>query len=169
MLHFFADSDEHALSDLLLEIDEKDKKLEINNLELNAKLIELSQHNRALSDIKNKIEKILVHTSGETKRELKSVINLVGSILKEKDNWSEFKSQFERLHPHFFTEIKNRFPKLTNEDLKYCAYLKMHMSNREIANVLHINQDSVRTHKYRLKKKMKLDKSTDLQVFILSL
>ncbi len=42
------------------------------------------------------------------------------------------------------------------------------MSNEDIRFILGINQESVRTHKYRLKKKMVLDKDQDLRMYIQS-
>ena len=61
---------------------------------------------------------------------------------------------------------EKKFPCLTTKDLKYCCYLKMNMSNQDIRHILGINQDSVRMHKYRLKKKMTLSKKVDLRSYI---
>jgi hypothetical protein len=42
------------------------------------------------------------------------------------------------------------------------------MSNDDIKNLLGINQESVRTHKYRLKKKMSLAPNQDLRSYLLT-
>ena len=44
----------------------------------------------------------------------------------------------------------------------------MNMSNDDIRNLLGINQESVRTHKYRLKRKLDLPKEMDLGVYLKS-
>jgi DNA-binding CsgD family transcriptional regulator len=44
----------------------------------------------------------------------------------------------------------------------------MNMTNDDIRNLLGINQESVRTHKYRLKKKMALSKEQDLLNYLRS-
>jgi DNA-binding CsgD family transcriptional regulator len=44
----------------------------------------------------------------------------------------------------------------------------MNMSNDHIGNLLGINQESVRTHKYRLKKKMSLPREQDLRTYLRS-
>ena len=41
----------------------------------------------------------------------------------------------------------------------------MNMSNHDIKNLLNINQESVRTHKYRLKRKLGLRKEEDLRTY----
>jgi DNA-binding CsgD family transcriptional regulator len=40
------------------------------------------------------------------------------------------------------------------------------MSNEDICKLLGINQESVRTHKYRLKRKLTLSKEENLQNFL---
>ena len=42
------------------------------------------------------------------------------------------------------------------------------MSNDDIKNILGINQESVRTHKYRLKRKMSLPNELDLSTYLRS-
>jgi len=45
-------------------------------------------------------------------------------------------------------------PTLTQSDLRLCAYMKMDLNRKEIAQMLNINPESVRKHIYRLKLKL---------------
>ena len=47
-----------------------------------------------------------------------------------------------------------------------CAYIKMNMSTKEIANILNISDRSIQTSRYRLKKKLNLDPKIDLTTYI---
>ena len=58
---------------------------------------------------------------------------------------------------------------LTNLDLKYCAYIYLNIDNQQIANLLKVEQKTVRMAKYRLKQKIGLEKTTDLSAFIQNL
>lgn len=59
--------------------------------------------------------------------------------------------------------------KLTNQDLRYAAYIYLNMDNLQIANVLKADPKTVRMTKYRLKQKIGLGKEEDLQAFIQNL
>ncbi|HMP98754.1 MAG TPA: hypothetical protein PKC24_03165 [Cyclobacteriaceae bacterium] len=94
---------------------------------------------------------------------LAQVVN--ASILTEED-WWEFKVIFERVHKGFFTELRNKFPDLTNAEVRLAALLKLQLSTREIAGMLGISPESVSKTRHRLRKKLNLPAAEDLQEFI---
>ncbi len=87
-------------------------------------------------------------------------------LIKENDDWEDFKIQFEKIHPSFFNGIKSEFLSLSQNDLRHIAYIKLGMNTKEIAQLLNINPSSVQKSRVRLKQKMGLDKSVDLISYI---
>jgi DNA-binding CsgD family transcriptional regulator len=98
--------------------------------------------------------------------ELLSIVNAIKTSANNTKLWDDFKVYFEKTNPNFLYLLAKKHPQLTTKDLKYCCYLRMNMSNDDIRSLLGINQESVRTHKYRLKKKMQLNKESDLQTYL---
>jgi len=90
----------------------------------------------------------------------------VEAITAEDDAWEEFKRVFETIHPDFFKKLLRYNSKLTPLDLKHGAFLKMHLTNYEVAQILGIEVRSVEMHKFRLKKKLELSKNDSLGEFI---
>ncbi|MEC3881017.1 hypothetical protein [Parapedobacter sp. 10938] len=95
----------------------------------------------------------------------------VQKLLKEemlmRADFDDIKLQMQQLHPDFFNRLhKKATQKLTPLDLRYCAYIYLQMNTKQIAQVLHIEPQSVRMSKYRLKQKFGLDKSVDLEFFL---
>lgn len=95
----------------------------------------------------------------------------ITKLLKEEaflnDDFEEVRSHIQQLHPNFFLQLTERSnQKLTPLDLKYCAYLYLKLSTKQIAQLLHVEAQSVRMFKYRLKQKFNLDKDTDLETFL---
>ncbi len=75
--------------------------------------------------------------------------------------------QIQQLHPYFFNRLHEKATqKLTPLDLRYCAYIYLQMNTKQIAQVLHIEPQSVRMSKYRLKQKFGLDKPVDFEAFL---
>lgn len=82
-------------------------------------------------------------------------------------DFDDIKWQIQQLHPTFFSQlIEKANQKLTPLDLRYCAYIYLQMSTKQIAQVLHIEAQSVRMFKYRLKQKFGLSKDSDLESFL---
>jgi len=130
--------------------------------------LELDQKVAILHKIKVRIKHLAMHTDLTTRSELLSLNQSIKSATGDKNHWDDFKIYFESINPDFLKNLTNRFPVLTGKDLKYCCYLKMNMSNDDIRHVLGINQESVRTHKYRLKRKMTLSKEQNLRHYLQS-
>lgn len=95
--------------------------------------------------------------------------NKIDNNISNQDDWQIFETNFERAHEQFFTKIKTLFPDLTPGDLRLCAYLRMNLSSKEIAPLLGISVRGVENHRYRLRKRMKLDHDNSLIEKITSL
>ena len=95
----------------------------------------------------------------------------IQKLLKEemlmRADFEDIKMQIQELHPTFFNQLSDKaVQKLTALDLRYCAYIYLQMTTKQIAQVLHVEPQSVRMFKYRLKQKFGLRKDVDLEVFL---
>jgi len=130
--------------------------------------MELDQKTEMLLKVKDRIANLHSKAEGHTKAELMSIINLIKMSGNNHDLWGDFKLFFEETDPEFLPLLSKKFPFLTPIDLKYCCYLKMNMTNDDIQKIFGISLESVRTHKYRLKKKLSLPKNEDLRNYLRS-
>lgn len=128
--------------------------------------LELDQKMMLLNKAKEEIIKLFPSVDHPTRIKLMSIVNFIKTTKGDKRHWEDFKLYFEKINPQFLKQLSKKHPHLTPKDLKYCCYVKMNMSNEDIRNILGINQESVRTHKYRLKKKMTLSGEQDLQNYL---
>lgn len=131
-------------------------------------VLELDQKTEVLEKIKDRITALYPRLNDPVRAEMISILNAIKMSASNKDLWDDFKLYFEETNPGFLVSLARKHPFLTPIDLKYCCYLKMNMSNDELRNVFGISLESVRTHKYRLKKKLLLDKEEDLRHYLRS-
>lgn len=124
--------------------------------------MELDQKVEVLQKVKNRISFLYPNVNDSTRKELISIVNSIKTVANDTKIWDDFKIYFEQANPNFLIKLAQKHPSLSSKDLKYCCYIKMNMSNNDITNLLGINQNSVRTHKYRLKKKLSLKKDEDI-------
>lgn len=145
----------------------KNEKLEQDmankNRELAVSTMSLIKKNEFLTSIKDKLK-----SSGDSAK-VHSVIRTIDKDISEEDNWQFFKKAFSNADKDFFKKVKAKHPELTSNDLKLCAYLRLNLSSKEIAPLLNISVKSVEIKRYRLRKKMDLDRETNLTDYILEL
>lgn len=68
-----------------------------------------------------------------------------------------FEANFEHVHSDFFKSLKEKFPDLSQRELRLCAFIKMNLTNKEISPLLNISVRGVETARYRVRKKLNLE------------
>lgn len=129
------------------DIIEKSKDL-ANNAVLIAKKREL------LIDIQAKLNEIRQKAKNDYTRT--NILNIVRNIelnLNDEEQYQLFDTNLERVHKELFDELKIRYPKIGSKDLRMCAFIKMELTNKEMASIFNISVRGVETARYRLKKK----------------
>lgn len=137
--------------------------VEIKNKELGISTMNLIKKNELLSEIKKEI------TSAKKLEDLKRVLRLINKNINNTDDWKAFEEAFNNADKDFLKKIKTLHPNLTSNDLKICAYLRLNLTSKEIAPLLNISTKSVEVKRYRLRKKMNLDRDVNLTNYILDL
>jgi len=84
------------------------------------------------------------------------------------DDWEKFSYHFDQVHSNFIKRLKQGYPNLTPKDQKLCAYLRMNLTSKEIAPLLNISVRGVEISRYRLRKKLSLNKEENLSEFMMS-
>ena len=125
----------------------------------------VSNKNKMLGQIQELTAKLL-----DNKANTDTVAQKIDKIIKNNLNidteWENFKMHFDKVHPHFFEKLKQQHPDLTEENLKMCAYIKMRITTKQIAQLLQVTPGSILTNRYRLKKKLNLVDQENLDSFI---
>ena len=143
-------------------------KLESAQLQLSEFTSNILKKNKLIEELEEKLEALeLEDKKAMDQREAKRRELLQMKILTEED-WSAFKYHFEQVHTGFSSRLKEKFPELTIGESRLFILLKLHLSTREISNILGVSPDSVKKSRYRLRKKLQLKESEKLQNFVSS-
>ena len=135
----------------------------IKSKELAASTMSIIRKNELLTNIKDALNQI------KNKDSVKSVIQIIDKNLKKNDDWELFQEAFNNADSEFLKKVKILHPKVSPNDLKLCAYLRLNLSSKEIAQLLHISPRSVEIKRYRLRKKLDLNHEDNLVNYILEL
>lgn len=133
--------------------------------ELASQTLHLVQKNTFIQELKENLEKI--KQSPELfKIEFRRLVMLLKKESAEDKDWEVFKSYFSEVHNNFDDKIKSISKDISEKEIRLASFLRMNLSTKEIASMLNVLPESVLKSKYRLKKKLNLDKETDLNSFL---
>jgi len=138
-----------------LEVEAKNRELVTVNLQLLSK-------NKVLREL----QLILQNKKENTKRILENLETILNGNLDSEKDWEYFQEIFHNIHPTFFTQLQQNCPELTKTELRVCAYIKINMTNSEMAALLNISVNSVLTTRYRIRKKLNLERADNLDEWI---
>jgi len=142
------------------------EKIQQKNRELSTATIHILNKNEVLGNIRKMAGDWMRDGDFNKIKSMKKLIREVKNNTDLDEQWNQFKLHFESVHKGFFERLIQEFPTLTQNELKLCAYLRMNLSTKEIAQMLNIGTESVTTKRYRLRKKLTLDKEENLVGFI---
>ncbi len=145
-------------------------EMEAKNKELAATTMNLIRKNEFLIGLRESLNKDKKNPKFDKHEDLiANVIKDINNELENEATWELFKNAFDSVDKGFLNKIKELHPKLTPNDLKLCAYLRLNLSSKEIAPLLNISVRSMEIKRYRLRKKMMLTHETNLVNYIMSI
>lgn len=148
---------------LQIKILAKDKELVTNSLQVVKK-------NKILNGIIHKLKDINVETFDESTKFQFNKLNK--SIVKEVNtdkSWKDLEKHIKNVHFDFLKRLKEKYPTISPRELDLSTYLLMNMSTKEIAEIMNISSGGVELARYRLRKKLGLNKKENLIGFLMSI
>lgn len=74
-----------------------------------------------------------------------------------------FMETYRETNPEFISRLKKKAPDLTETDIRFACYISIGMDNKAIAALTGIRHESVKQARWRLRKKLGLEKSDSLE------
>lgn len=142
--------------------EQKNKEIiAIKNRELTGSTLQLVAKDEVLLNIREKLNALYKESKSENIRKLIKDIDF-----NKDQSWLAFETRFTAANKHFYDNLKSKYPSLKPYDLRLCALIKLDFTTKEIAKLLGISAESANTARYRLRKKLKLNKDVNLVEFL---
>lgn len=150
----------------------KNEKLEAElmhmNKELGTSTVLILNKNEFISGVKDNLRSISKKSTEEVSKELTRLVRDIETNLSSDHDWEHFQLHFDNVHGDFSRRFRSAYSMLSPQDMKLSAYLRMNLSTKEIAHLLNISVRGVEISRYRLRKKLQLDRKLNLQEYILN-
>ena len=142
-----------------------ENQLDYRNKELTSQVIFLQKRNEYLNQLAEKLKRISDNSTGIVE---KQVNNIISDMKKNTaaDIWPEVEVRFKETHSAFYKNLTTRYPNLTPNELKLCAFLKLNMSTKEISDLTNQNPDSLKIARHRPRAKLGISRSENIVNFL---
>ncbi len=134
--------------------------------ELAAQVLQLCRKNEVLSNVNQEMERLRSENGAENGADLRRIQRTIQSDIQSDEDWKQFLSTFEQVHPRFLRGLNDQFGPLTPTEQRLACLLRMNLSSKEIATLLNISDAGVKKARYRLRKKLELSGDVPLQSFL---
>ncbi|MEL6534845.1 MAG: tetratricopeptide repeat protein [Bacteroidota bacterium] len=154
------------LENAQLKASELQRELDYKNRELTAYTLNFAQKNQLIEDLREQLTQLKPSDANQQKqvKQLRSMVNNTRNVDRD---WEDFRLHFENVHPHFFRQLKAAHPDLSNGEQKLCSLIRLNLSMKETAAILGISPNSVKTARYRLRNKLKLETQDNLMDYLM--
>lgn len=141
------------------------RKLAVRRQQLDYYTQSLIEKSETINRINHELELVKGNSSSE-EAQIAKIHKILQSNIVTDEDWENFKKAFEDIYPGFFSRLRFRHPTITVSELRLSALIKLNLSNKEVATMLGISPESVKTSRYRLKKKFGLAENETVETFI---
>ena len=152
----------------------KDKTDNLQNLiqqknrELASNALLIAQHNERNIALLKKIRMLYDLKTDEQKKELQEIESLLSPVMYTKF-WERFQKHFEDVHQDFYKKLTLNFPDLSPAEQKLAAFIRLGLTSKEIALLTLNTKESIDVGRSRLRKKLLLDRSQNIEFFLSNL
>ncbi len=154
---------------MLMLADYYEQTLEFKNRELTQIALNIVHNNEFNLGLRKEVAELEVEFGTKNKQlatKLEAIKHELSLKLKN-EAWQQFDNYYQQSNPDFFKKLSEHYPDLTPSELKLCAFLRLNLQSKEIASLLCLNQDSVKTLRSRIRKKMNLNSNESLFNFLI--
>ncbi len=153
---------------MALEKEKLTSELTVKSKELAESTMTIIKKNEILASIKEVVvnQKQTLGTQYPNKYYDK-LIRLIDENITSADDWVIFQTNFDRIHENFFRNLHINYPELTSNDLRFCAYLRLNLSSKDIAHLMNISPKGVEVARSRIRKKIGIPSTKSLTEFMI--
>ena len=130
-----------------------EKELELRNKELTTNVMNMIRKNEIINDV---TRQLIDYSKVSDNKNLRIIRQVVNNLNRSKDDsiWNEFEIRFQSVHNKFYTNLQQKFPRLSLNERRLCAFLRLDMTTKEISSITGQSVKSIEMARIRLRKKL---------------
>lgn len=133
----------------------KETELATGQRDLMGKVLEMTEKDNVLQSISEDVARL--EKEGKlSKNDARQLDVNIRLHLSGRQEWEDFREVFTKVHPAFVDVLREKYPSLTEGDLKLAVYIRAGLETKQIARMLMLQPGSVKMNRHRLRERMRL-------------
>ncbi|WP_340200008.1 tetratricopeptide repeat protein [Ascidiimonas sp. W6] len=145
------------------------RQLDFKNKELTSYALNFIKKNEIVQELKSMIHEIKKSSTIEKEKLIADIHKVIQKNLSIDRDWEDFSRFFEDAHQGFYSKLKSAHKDLSTNDLKICSLIRLNLNIKETASIIGISPESVKTARYRLRKKLGLEPQQEILTYLIHL
>ncbi len=147
-----------------------EQKLEFKNKQLTSYAFNFHQKNKIINQLYTIAKDLEKTSSSSDQKNLVQELIIIGKENLQIDKkWESFRYFFEETQSGFHAKLKLKHSELRSNDLKICSLIRLNLNIKETADILNISPGSLKTARYRLRKKLNLEPKQEIIDYLISI
>ncbi len=160
--------EKHEMQIVALKAEKLESDLTLKSKELAMSTMTIIRKNEVLINIKEELTELKKHLGTQfPNKYYERIIKLMDQSISSDDDWKIFQTNFDLIHENFFRNLHTRYPELTANDLRFCAYFRLNLSTKDIAHLMNISAKGVEVARYRIRKKINIPSEKNISEFLI--
>lgn len=155
---------EQASSLLDLEKEKHEHEIMLKQKDLDVILNSASVRDQLVNNVSTQLQEAL--RSENVVNDIKRVIREINIDSDLHSKLSTIRENVHAVNADFYERLKNQFEGITKSERELCGFLKLGLSNKEIANIKNSTTSAVNVSKARLRRKLGIESNKELQEFL---
>lgn len=139
------------------------------NLDLEKEKRTIAALGLAMTERDNLIKDVIkiadqMHEEGAISTDAKMTIGRMVKLSQmSQQEWDNFQIAYTRVHPHFIRKLKETYPGISEGDTRLALYICAGLTSKQIVQAMHLQPDSIKKNRQRLRQRMKLTSDVSLE------
>ena len=136
--------------------------LEKEKRSLVAMRIAMDERDNLIKDVMEVTDSL--QAEGKVSSEVKNTIATKVKISQmSQKEWDDFQLAYSRVHPDFVKTFKEKYPDVSEGDVRLALYLSAGLSTKQIAQAMRVQPESIKKNRQRLRKRMGIEAAESLE------
>lgn len=141
-------------------------RLENQREDLTDFALDIERKNRFSKELSDRLYALKKELPPQSRPQLDELIRFTEGHDKLNEHLEGIQENIDQVNHAFHQKLRAAFPKLTASDRVLAGMLRLNMTNKEVATNKGISTASAKMARYRLRKKLNLEPSDDIHIFL---
>lgn len=119
-------------------------------------------------DFDKLLEKLKLIDRNKSDGNIQTLLSEIKATQIVERSWADYTTSFEESNPNLFAHLKHQGISLTRKEMRLCGLIAKGYKIGDIANITNVQPNTVEVSRYRLRKKLRIEKNVSLQDYLSS-